>query len=243
MKFIYAVSPDFLKPLAIESKEFSFAIRGYCSVKQGIKNLKFSNQEDLLGYVLLFYELPREVSPLIDLIHRIDFVSKKGTPVVFCSMFKDGVSLVLKNLDLRNIELSVYTDLESMTDIDIKREIFGTILKANYTPYIEGENNNVFPTRDKPNTYRQLMPPDILLLNEEIVPAPSAEMCMKADNIINHTRDSNEIIFMLRTMQINKKFGIKINNDNVFNSLLSTVNKDNKLLYRLCYDLIKEGRL
>ncbi|MNM82797.1 hypothetical protein D3C81_948380 [compost metagenome] len=230
-----------------ESGDFSFMVKGYHSVEQGMKNLAYTNIDDILGVALVFDLLPENLTPLSDFINKLNSICKK-MPVVLCSFFKDGIDTLIDNTDIHNLNLYVYTDLESMTDMDIKRSIYGTIIKDRFNPYEEFNTKEILNPADYTSYdkyYIPILDNRIDMLKEEIINAPDEKRAMFNDPLLSILdKEKDSILYLLRSTQIRRKYSNEISNENLINSLINSIDKEeDKQLYRSLFKLIKEGRL
>lgn len=242
MKYVYVISPDFLRPLVEESKDYSFAIRGYYSVEEGINNLKFSNMDDLLGFVILFKSLPRRLTPLVNFINHLDFLCDK--PVVLASMDKSGMNLVINNVTHDNIKLFLCTPIMDMTDLVIKRDLFGTIVRESFSPYKFKElDNKTLNKKDFVHSkflYESILNKDTLLIAEPVIKAMNVNMSLESDPVLRSLSPSNPMHY-LRTLKIFKYYNIDKDSDLVFQDLVK--DRDDKILLKGIYNLVKKGRI
>lgn len=247
MKFLYVVSPDFLRPIVKESAEYSFAIKGYCSVEEGASNLLNSNMEDLCGFALVFFELPQDLTPLVKLINELNRIAKDKV-VVLCTMVKDGLEVLNKYLEIDNLRFFLLSDLDSMTDVVIKRSIFGTIVSETEQPYLEDyKSEEVVQGSPKDNSWFNILNEKVISLSEPVITAPDIHRAVSQDEIANKWQDVDDMFYFLRKAQIKKKYKDQGNpkaDDNLFEGLLKfSKDFEEELLCRSLYDLIKEGSL
>ena len=241
-KFMYYVSPDYLRALYRESKSYSFKMKGYCSIEEGLKNLKFTNISDVLGFAIVLHEFPEELAPLINLINNINRVGK-GKTLVLCSFYSDGLDLVLEHVDTSNLKFYVYTDLIDFTDVDIKRNIIGTILLNEIKPYKEDNHRDsikIERSLDLPK-YIPILPENISWLYEPLIPATDYKRCIDVDPVILKAKSRDLIIYMLRCEMVYVKYDVKIDNYNRFLELIKDQSIKDQLLYKSVWNIIHKG--
>lgn len=246
MKYVYVVSPHFLEAMRDESMPYSFAIKGYPSIKDGRKNLMYTNISDIIGFAIVLYELPNDLYPLIDLLQAIDRISN-GHPIILSSFFKDGIDIVLDNINLLNSTLIVHTDLECMTDIEIRRGIYGSILKEVYKPYEPPKDEDLIPVISPDIChYVPLLNERIMQLSEDIPIAPDYAKAIGIDPVVEKTRDSDLIIYLLRCEMIRRKYGLEPDSrvKTKFKAVLQDEpDKLTRLQFESIFNLIWEGRI
>lgn len=238
---MYIVSDSYLKALKKESDDFSFSIKGFCSIKQGLKNLPFTNMEDILGFVIAYHELPEDLSELVRYINTLNNICDK--PVVLFSYFKEGVSHVIEHINYNNIKLYVSTDMEAVTDIVIKREVYGSILKEIYPMYYRGksleedEKNNFTHSLEY---YKPIINLDTEKVLSKVSISPSYDKALASDIALKDF-DNNPVLSLLRTKVIQKHFNIDRDLKSHLNNLLESVSLEKKVLYRSLYNIIERG--
>lgn len=244
-KYVYVVSDSYLVPMVKESEDFSFAIKGYCSITQGIKNLKYSNMNDILGFAIVLDELPEELNSLITLLNKIDLIAK-DKPVILVSVDGDGLSTLLKYINHSNMKFSTLTNIEDMTDTVIKSSIYGYIVENTFTKYIEDEDVKIIKHGiHKGLKYKPIFDRNILRLNEDIVKAPNLNLALQSDEVLKEFNDmDNNILFFLRKEQIIRKYSQDCkDNSSILDGLLIGCNPRDRTNYKCIYSLIKRRKL
>ena len=240
MKFMYVVSPHFLRPIVAESSDFSFAVRGYCSIRDGVDNLKFSNFEDIKGFIFCFYELPKKLMPLVKFINYLDDLCEK--PVVICSCVKDGMSLLIKHVHHKHIKLFVVTPVDDMTDIVIRRDLFGTILRETDQPYVKESKKETEEEQDRGMPkYVPILPKIVNRLYDRVIQTDDVQSALNFDTALRFYKGNSDILYFLRTQQILKKNGKFVDKSNELAKILK--NNPDKYMYKALYRMIEEGKL
>ena len=247
MKFLYLVSPDFLRTIIKESMNYSFAIKGYYSVEEGLDNLLYSNVEDLCGFALVFYELPQDLTPLVKLINEINLIAKDKS-VVLCTMMKEGLDVLNKYIQIDNVNFFLLSDFDSMTDVIIRRSILGTIVSETEPSYLEDYVSKKLE-RGTPSksSWSVILNEKVLSLSEDVINAPDIHRAISHDPIAKKWQDVDDMFYFLRKAQIKKKYNDTSNSDaddNLFEGLLKfTKDFEESLICKSLYSLIKEGNL
>lgn len=242
--YVYVVSDSYLKPMIKESEKFSFSIKGYCSITQGIKHLKYTNMNDIIGFAIVLDELPEELNSLITLLNKIDLIAK-DKPVLLVSVDGNGLSTLMPFINHVNMKFSTLTNFEDMTDTVIKSSIYGYLIKTQFSKYKE-DDKKVIPKRGvhKGLQYKPIFDRNILKLNEEVIKAPNLSMALKTDEVLKEfDKIENKVLYFLRKEQIIVKYNGTSNNDKLLNDLLISYKPIDKVNYKSLYKLIKEGRL
>lgn len=246
MKYVYVVSPDYLEAMYEQSIPFSFDIKGFCSIEQGIKNLGRTNISEIIGFAIVLHSLPTELAPLIQLINKINLISS-GHTVVLCLYFKEGFDILENYLDIYNIDLFLYTGFQDVTDAGLRRGIYGTIIKNTSEPYnyntdLKEMENLVGPQIQH---YDPIFNEKINLLVEPIVSATDIRRATQNDTILqSYDDDTDQMFRFLRGEKINKKYKNDFDSSELFNRLLKEENDISKrLLFSSLYKLIQEGKI
>lgn len=239
---MYVISPHFLKPIVAESNDFSFAIKGYPTVSEGRKHFTYTNIEDIMGFIFCFYELPKKLRPLADFVSYLDTLCDK--PVVICCCEKDGMDLLLKNIVHDRIKLFVRCPVEDMTDVVIRRDLFGTIIRETLEPYPEltPKEEPKQSYVNKSIRYESILPNDIDRLYESIPIVRNYALAVKSDKSFLYLKDRSELLAYLRRLQIQVKYSCVSEDDrDRFNNLVA--DDENRLFYKSLYELVREGKV
>ena len=136
MSAIFVVSPHYLEAIYNESTEFDFELVGYGNFNNAMNGLRYVNVNDILGFAYVADTLPKKIENLYKFLNTCNLICRyKKKLFLFCCHDQKG----LKQLNLvdkyRNLEFKNVLDDDIITDVTIRRDIFGTILINNYQPY------------------------------------------------------------------------------------------------------------
>lgn len=245
MKYVYVISPDFLRAIVKESMDYSFSIKGYCSIEQGGRNLIYTNIADILGFVIALDELPEELAPLINILNTIDTISDY-TPIVLWvrnvdGSEKKGIQTILEYVNLNSSRLFVFWESEDLTDKVIRRELFGPIIKSCFKPYELNKKDFIAPPQLTMVKYKPLFNKRISDLFKYI---PQASDCRKAimRDVVCNTYESDKIIYLLRCAIIYKSYGQNIPNEKSIATAIEDISSsDDRLLFMSIFNIINRG--
>lgn len=247
--YVYCVSDCYLRALVAESKPYSFEVKACCSLEDGLSQLRYLNLAEIRGFVILLEEVPRDDDgfyDLVDLINAINLIGN-GCVVVLAICNSEGYDTLEDYIETDNISLFLVDDIDFMTDLVIKREIYGTIIKETSEPYVTKLSSK------KPDTLYEefhssnvnpLFRENIQRLVEPVVVAPNVNRAIDTDDVLNSISEDDDIPYFLRLEQINKFYNVNKDTSEMFNNLLGKVSDPYlKTIYKSIYMLIKEGRL
>lgn len=247
-KYVYCVSDCYLRALLRESEPYSFYIKGYCSLTEGINNLKYTNISDILGFVILIeyldYNDVEYFNNLVELINDINLESD-GHPVVLAMCNSEGYEQLDKYINTDNIKIFLVDNVDMMSDVIIRRDIYGTLVKELFEPYVvdtvyETEKNYSIESSNYDPIFRE----NIQRLCEPIVVAPDLRRAMENDEVLSSIGEDDDIAYFLRSEQLNRYYNNRGDNSIIFENILSGISDTNEIfIYRSIYNLIKEGKL
>lgn len=138
MGTIFVVSPDYMDALYKESKSYSFDLQGYGSFKEANAGILRTNVSDILGFVILAEELPSEGS--LEYQHLLTFIRrcnslKSNRKFVIASSATISSKLLKLLKSQKNLRVFISSRFDSVTDVVINKNVFGSILLDNYNPY------------------------------------------------------------------------------------------------------------
>lgn len=182
---IFCCSSDYLKALEEESRAFRFNIQGYTSPKNSLDGLLSTNIIDIGGFVVIEELLTRSKS-LTKYLKTIDtlseFSAQRKRLIVSVGADDDvpQIKEYLLGLNLNNLD--IYLDqFEELSDLYIKRKIFGMILLDLRRPYTKPKPPSIdfsefLKTRSiryrmllSPNDYSLFKPVEVGLTFEELL--------------------------------------------------------------------------
>lgn len=120
-----------------EALHYEFKLQGYGNVTNAIKGLLKTNIDDILGFAYVNTRLPQNTEPLENFMYLCGMLSESydlPKKFLFALQETDGLE-DLFNQDYGNLDFAYLPDVEAITDLEINRGIFGSILKHNYNPY------------------------------------------------------------------------------------------------------------
>lgn len=136
MSVIFVISPTYLESLYKEALKYDFKLQGYGNVTNALKGLFKTNVSDIIGFAYVNTRLPTNLAHLKYFMSLCGMCCEySGKPKKFMFALHDFEGITdLFDRDFGNLDFS-YLTLETMTDVEINRGIFGSILKNNYNPY------------------------------------------------------------------------------------------------------------
>jgi hypothetical protein len=140
---VVGVSPSYLNHLNKESEEFSFQFQGYGKLETAISRIDISNPSEIYGFLIVLDELPENTRLLVKFLKLCDGISidsRYPKRVVLGLKDSKGVSEMLRGVNFDNIDVYV-SKFDLMTDLFIKRDLFGIVLSAYHKPYEEEEDS------------------------------------------------------------------------------------------------------
>lgn len=239
-KYIYLVTPDYMLAVIEESKGYSFSIKAYSNASMAYKNLAYTNQSSILGYLLVYEELPEDLTDLVILINFINLVGDKDTVVLLAVNDPSGLEdTLIPNINTDNIKFMYLKEYEVMTDAVIRRNLFGTIVINKFSPYIENnEVPNFVTTFNSNKSLVPVLPKDILLILEPVQILDTVEYTIKHDNVLKNYSD-NSLVSYLRLNRIYALFGLDVDYEGMVSRVNSSHNID-KVLYRVVCGIIRD---
>ena len=247
--YIYCVSDCYLRALVAESKPYSFEVKACCSLEEGLNQLKYLNLSEIRGFVILIEEITNDDKyfyNLVDLINSINLIGS-GQPVVLAICNSDGYQSLDGYLETDNISLFLVDDIDFMTDIVIRRDIYGTIIKETSSPYVsKSKAKNVYDGQEEfsSSNVKPLFRENIQRLVEPVVVAPNINRAIENDDVLLSISEDDDIPYFLRLEQINKAYNVVKDTSEMFKTLLTKVtDRYEKTIYISIYNLIKEGKL
>lgn len=241
MKYVYCVNYDYAEAFRDETMDFSFYLKSYPTFKSGLEHLKDTNISDILGFVVAMTELPENPRLLVKYINTLNTIAN-GHVLVLCINDREGLKELNEYIHSENLKIYVVTDIDIMTDIVIRRDVFGTIIREVFKPY---ETSRLLEIKEtyKPEIleYSPIFPEFIHNLTEPVINAPDLPRALDVDEVLNSMGD-NQIGYFLRSEQLNRKYKLNKDNSKIFDNLLKDVNDNNKKeLYKSIYRLILKG--
>lgn len=243
MSSIFMISPDYLEVCFNEIKDYDCTLQGYGSIEKGIKGLLKTNVSDILGYVYLSSALPTDLGILDEFLYR-------------CNLYggnKKFLIALLNTSGLNRIDFSKYPNLrfgyiaipEVITNVTINRDIFGTILLDNFSPY--KFENDVKTIPDLQNVYRLQYKPVfssyILDCLKRVHIADSLEDTLLSDKVLYKYRMDQSILADFREHYIRTYFSDDVDNSHLFELINTETNGMTYGVYRALIDLISASHV
>lgn len=238
-KIIYCVSPDYARYLALESAPFSFDVKVFPNCGLAYDNLVANNQSNIIGYVLLYEEIPNDPTELVDFINFINLIGSKDTIVILAIRNAKGFPMLMDYLEVDNIEFLNIIDFEVVTDTFIKRNLFGSILIRKYTPYVDKitmfKNSSTYQSN---SNLVPVLPNDILGILSPINRLVTLKHTIEADRVLEDFKD-NPLVYYLRLNRIKRLFDEEVDFDGMMDRIESS--NVNKILYSVLCVMIEGG--
>lgn len=205
MGIIFVISPDYLESLFKEAKKYDFRLQGYSSVQDAAKGLIKTNIAEILGFAFVSRMLPKDLSSLKMFLQLCNFM---GVRKKFLFALNDTSRLyeLFKNSSYKNLDISYLNSIEVMTDIEINRNIFGSILKYNYEPYKLTKESRVFDSYSLPKlSYKPIISQYVLKVLERVYVLDTLEHTLKCDPVYSeykYSENDNELLIKLRETKV-----------------------------------------
>lgn len=246
MKFIYCITDSYVDAFIQEAEGYSFALKCYCNCLSGLQNLAMTSTVDVLGYVIAIYDDMKDITDLVNLVNSINSVST-NTPVVLYFREEIIVDDLLVHVERDNIKLFHVPFTELFTDRFIKKEIFGTIIKEVFNPYVT-MNSVLSEEHIGPVTQRfdPVFSKNIMMLTEPVISAPDIQRAVELDWVLKALEEDNDdILYFLRAEQLNIKYNVlSESRDIIFRSLMETCSDAEQVIYyKVIYNLILNKKL
>lgn len=238
-RFMYVVSPEYLMPIVEQSKDYSFKVKGFSDCTRAYNNLAGTNQANILGYILVYEEVPDNSTDLVEFINFVNLIGTKDTIVLVAFRYTDGFEQLMDFLELDNITFMYYNDFEVLTDLVIRRNLFGSILVRKFRPYRDiDEPLNLVTTYNQNSNIVPVLPKDILVILSPIIKYDSSQHTIDNDVVVESYKDS--IICYLRINRIKRMFDEEVDFDGMMSRINNTEGID-KVLYSTVVNMICSG--
>lgn len=239
-KYIYLVTPDYMLAVIEESKGYSFSIKGYPNAKVAYDKLALTNQSSILGYLLVYEELPEILNDIVDFINFLNLIGTKDTVVLLAVNDPSGLEdVLLPALKYNNITFMYFTDFEVMTDMVIRKNLFGSIIIKKFNPYNETVDLPKFVTSFNSNkNLVPVLPEDILLIFEPIKVLDTVDYTIKHDFVMQNY-SNNSLLSYIRLNRIYAHCGLPIDEEGMISRIRESTNID-KILYKVVCSIVKD---
>lgn len=254
MKVMYVVSPDYLLPFERESKDCSFYIQGYRDFisysnddgtiyKSATSELYKTNINDILGFIILVDSLEPYIKDINTYLQEVNKVCKDNRRRVVIGSITAKCDRYLAQLEpTPNIDLYRVTNIDIVTDVTIRRDLFGTIL-AGRAPYkfLDSESNRRSYKELPTLKYTPIISKRILnVLNPVTLISEDFDKVLSYDDIyVGYLEEGDSILAYIRKLKIKNEMGKRISsNSEEDKRIYEEINKSPiKILYKA---LIKE---
>lgn len=238
MKVIYLISPDYLEPAYKLAKPYNFKLQGYGSVQVAIKRLITSNISDILGFVYFAERLPENPEDLIQFMKLCDSL-KVRKKFLFALQQSEGLAQVLSQIKLKYLQVfKVNPDIDIVTDVVINKQIFGSILADNFSPYyLKEENNKELDLSQYRLQYQPLFNDSVFRIMGPVTFYDSFDNTLIHDNTYNELVKNQKQLAELRKLYIQKMFNIPLDFSKVLQNL-DELNNERYCIYRALIYLI-----
>lgn len=238
-RFMYVVSPEYLMPIVEQSKDYSFKVKGFSDCTRAYNNLAGTNQANILGYILVYEEVPDNSTDLVEFINFVNLIGTKDTIVLVAFRDIDGFEQLMDFLELDNITFMYYNDFEVLTDLVIRRNLFGSILVRKFRPYRDiDEPLNLVTTYNQNSNIVPVLPKDILVILSPIIKYDNSQHTIDNDVVVESYKDS--IICYLRINRIKRMFDEEVDFDGMM-SRINNMEGIDKVLYSTVVNMLCSG--
>ena len=238
-KFVYVVSPDYLMPMVVESKMYSFYVKAYHNAKVAYDNLCKTNLSSVLGFILFYEELPDNLTYIIKFINFMNIIGTKDTLVILAVNDPEGVTdFLIPKLHVKNITFKYITGFEVVTDSFIRKSLYGSVVLHNYDPYVESIKPYKEVTSFNSNiALTPILSNDVVSILSPVVKLNNSENTIKHDLIMNSPSDSNLMLYM-RMNYIKASFGEEIDEEGML-ARIKALDGINTIVYKSIISIMK----
>ena len=158
------VSPDYLEAIYKESQDMSFKIQGYGNFLDAIEGLMYVNKSHLLGCCLVSENLRKiKKTDLLKFLRKLELVSTTEDSLFLFALQNEQDLKSIDTKSFKGIKFMHISGIDLITDLSIRRDIFGTMLIENRKPYILSDKEEL-PTIERIPTleYIPLFQPKVL---------------------------------------------------------------------------------
>jgi hypothetical protein len=247
---IFCVSPQYLNIISEESREFDFKFQGYGNLEDAMTGLLKTNISEIISFIFVADSMQsyiKDLLPFVRMINSMSDYNKEYRKRFIFAYNSDGTVLGLLN-EIKPTNLDIYqAKYEVLTDLFIKRDIFGTALTSYYKPYIpnKSNDNDLTKFRYSPTLfYRPLFSPLFLTAIEDIVKLDNLNDTLNLDPQLDYLRREDEFFYRLRVDCIKRAFIPDLEDDPYFESYVAALdNATTRLGYELMLKYIRSKNL
>jgi len=247
---IYGISPEYLGPIADESTSYDISIALHGSFEEGYKNLIWINSSQLCALLIVAEKLPtgNELLYLHKLVEAFNMISEHSEfkkRLIFGLKDDTGLAELVRSLNTSNLE--VFGDrFDIMTDLYIRRELFGTAISSYKFPYKDSVlASPQFRSRPlKALGYNPVFHPTSMRALQSVKLRTTFEETIIEDKSLELLRNDNSFYYNLRVFAIKRLFDGTLTSDKVLDTLLDTTSdKELKFSYTMFYEYAKSNVL
>lgn len=216
---IVAISPSYLNHIKAESEDYNFILQGYGDINQAmargsnpeVRGLRATNPSEICGFAVVLDQLPANTKKLLEFMKICDMISVGGKfrkRFVLGLQDTNGVNALVRSGNFKNLDVYV-CKFEIMTDLFIRREIFGLLLSAYYKPYARDQETTAsFKKLKVPEglRYTPLFSPADMRSVEEVRVRATLEETIIEDLHLDWLKGVSSFHYDLRKFLILRKF-------------------------------------
>lgn len=201
---IFAVSPHYLEALYNEALQFDFSLQGYGNVQDALCGLQYTNFQEIIGFLYLDDTIPNDAESLDHFLSIINKVaSGREVTFLFALKSKGSINQKLHLDDYENLKIRYINRIDDVTDLLIRRELFGSLLLEKFEPYQFYEEDNVPPTKEIFKLeFKPLFSDNLLEIMDSYEKKRTSEETLKHDSIYRKLLKFSEIGAGLRKFRI-----------------------------------------
>ena len=213
MSIIFSVSPSYLDALYECSEDFDFKLQGYGSIESASRGLMSTNVLDVIGFIYLANRLPKNLKRLEVFLHKCDLMCSASRRS-FIFAIKDKRQLGKLGLEqYKNVDF-LFVNTETITNVLIRRDLFGTLLLTRFKPYVFAEHEDSLPEMGIPTlSYDPLFPTAVYKVLSEIPATGDYRYVRFVDQTLADLADSSEVLAALRDSRIKHSCGLDCSED------------------------------
>lgn len=209
---ILVYSPDYLEVIFNESKDYRFCMQGYGNIKDLENGLIRTPSSEILGLIMAF-EFNPDQQMLDGIVRLSEFLADAHVKlvVVFVKELIDEHFLYIlkEHYKRKRISVKLIHDKEYFTDVTIKRDLLGTVLKSNYKVFQQFRQSDInINNFIKPMILSyKLYGNDILgTLLTQVRKLPSEKLTIEQDIVVRRLDQKNLEYFQKKMLEIRKVY-------------------------------------
>lgn len=211
--YIIGVTPDYLEAFHEESRPYRFNLTIYGNLEGAMLGISRVNASEIMGFFVALEVLPDNKKLLSRYLRYCNMISERrelNEPrkrFVFCLGDTTGSQEIIRPKDFPNLEIYLIT-YSIMTDVVIKRDVFGTLL-ASSGKYISGSRRSRLepPKQTRGLLYRPLFGKADQLLLETISIKSTLSDTIIQDSFLQELQRISDFHFHVRLRVIKQAHG------------------------------------